>query len=883
MTEDDGECRIRVATVSTQPDGQPSRPLQTRRISGRLPRLPHQLVLRPRLMDRLDVRAPLTILRAPVGFGKTTLLTQWLLQRHSPHEVAAWITVHRESGHSAAFWMAVLGALVDAGLSTQNSDPAVSPRTLAEQTLATAAEPVTLVVDDYDRMVDASVERDLLDIVRHSSGLRLIVATRGYRRFHRHGHIDLDSVELTADDLRLTTTETAQLLTAIVGETQTANAHVIREQTGGWPELTRAVGLSLRGSSFADLPTTVSAVGGSYLRHRILPEIRGNERIDFMLATSLPETFTPEMATAFGDDASVNSHMTWLETTGLLHVDASGHIPHYRWPGAARRVLAAELARRAPESVPVRHARLATWYLRHDDPGSALRHAMAAEDWTLAIEVIDRNWRQLFVANREEMHAALRHAPLDIVATSVRALAVRDMRLQAPDDRVLEVPALPTDKGQLAELGRSNRAYDIIDSGIAVISAFRRRGLFRRAVTYCDRLCDVAAAARITRTPEIIPVWPALQLQFGVTTMLGDDLHRCKEFLLRAYESADDSPHAYIRADAASKLALASALIGDAAAASAWLRKRATAPTPDAGMSNYVQITDSVARMLIGVEHLDLGSATAARKLIPDLEQPDEFRAIATVAEARLAVYAGAALDMLARLGNACRALRHQLVDGSTAGPLLAAAEADLLTALGHGNEAAAVLRRMSDHPVLRVRQARLTLLSGQPHLALRLINDAAWARGATPRARLDGLLIQAVAAHRTGNLDAALGALRHAIHTAKATGAIRAFATAPKEDLAELACHLPQLKEILDHPALQRVGEVFPRTITVVQLTKREQMVLDRLDEDLTLPEIAEALFVSPNTVKTQLRSIYRKLGVDSRKAAAIRAREWALVSRSN
>jgi LuxR family maltose regulon positive regulatory protein len=83
----------------------------------------------------------------------------------------------------------------------------------------------------------------------------------------------------------------------------------------------------------------------------------------------------------------------------------------------------------------------------------------------------------------------------------------------------------------------------------------------------------------------------------------------------------------------------------------------------------------------------------------------------------------------------------------------------------------------------------------------------------------------------------------------------------------------------LLDNPRLRAAPDVYPARLALAELTRREQLVLTRLADGSTVQNIAAALFVSPNTVKTHLRSIYQKLNVDSRHGAIVRAREWGLL----
>jgi LuxR family maltose regulon positive regulatory protein len=116
-------------------------------------------------------------------------------------------------------------------------------------------------------------------------------------------------------------------------------------------------------------------------------------------------------------------------------------------------------------------------------------------------------------------------------------------------------------------------------------------------------------------------------------------------------------------------------------------------------------------------------------------------------------------------------------------------------------------------------------------------------------------------------------------VDAAGSTGTLRPFVLVPRAELASLAREVPGLAEILATPAVAERPDVFPRTVPLVTLTVREQLVIEKLAAGLTLQQTADALVVSYHTIRTQQASIYRKLGVDSRPDAVARARQWGLL----
>jgi LuxR family maltose regulon positive regulatory protein len=98
---------------------------QTRRLVTHLPRPTSHLVSRPRLLRRLDARTPLTVLRAPLGFGKTTLVAQWLTGLGDAPEIVAWVRVRPGASDATVVWSDILDVLADAGLPVEQPEPRV--------------------------------------------------------------------------------------------------------------------------------------------------------------------------------------------------------------------------------------------------------------------------------------------------------------------------------------------------------------------------------------------------------------------------------------------------------------------------------------------------------------------------------------------------------------------------------------------------------------------------------------------------------------------------------------------------------------------------------------------------------------------------------------
>lgn len=848
------------------------------------------LVARPRLYARLDVPASLTLVQAPVGFGKTTLVAQWLRERREPDEVVAWLRVRPGAGDSTTFWINALQVAADAGLDVPpaiDTDPLVDAGDRLERAALTADVPVVLVVDGYEHVTSTDVDLALLDVLRHTPNLRLVVCLRSYRRFPANSRLDLRTTVLTTHELYFTKDETRGLLAVAGVDFAPDQLQGIVDEFRGWPEPTRELVLRLRDSPqmlLSDLTALAQEIAANYLREQIIADRNPPALVEFAMVTSLPESFSRDVAELLTGDDSASSHLDALGRGGLLMAEVRGGKVIYHWPAAARQALLDELERRWPRQLRGLHQRLARWYVDQARLGHALRHAVSAADWPLVIEIIESSWRVLLFQHNEDLYRAFSALPTQFLMNSPRALATRDITMRVPDDLFLETGRLPESTAELRALGRRRDAGEVLDTCLAMLLAWRLRGEFETARTYADRALTIAAAAHAPRAGVggVSELYPAIQLQAGVTYLLTGDFSGAIHPLLTAFEWGADNPRGYIVSDAAGKLALTHAIVGDHAQATTWVERHTTAATwGNTWLEPHIRTSATLAQLLTALDQLDLDRAKASHDVMAAHVHREEFWALVVHARAQYALTVGAAADALGIIDRARTTRGHLMGPGSLARPLLAASEADLLMALGRGNLARGALARGGhDHPILRVPQARLALLAGQNDAAMQMTQDSNWERASTARRRVEMLLIRSVAAARIGDLGVAETALRRAVDAARAGGILRSLTTVPRDELLALAARVPAARELLESDPLAQQPDLFPPHIQLIELSTREREVLQQLADGLTVPEIADSSVLSYNTVRTQQRSLYKKLGTSDRPEAIARARQLGLLT---
>lgn len=518
-----------------------------------------------------------------------------------------------------------------------------------------------------------------------------------------------------------------------------------------------------------------------------------------------------------------------------------------------------------------------------DDPASALQRATLARDWVQVISILEEHSRTLLFANTyAELYEALHRIPLEKVATSPIVVGLRDLWLRVPDRMLDDATALPQSPDALARLGRSPQARTFLEAGYLLIMAIGRRGLVDRARDYGARLLQIVDAARASQPHEVLELFPSLQLHVGILHLIGGDYTAGLSSLWRAYERADDNPRPYIRADAASKTALAYAMIGDHQRTAVWLQRYEAAPLQSPQFEARIRCTANAAELLMAVDQVDLSAAQEAHAMLlaADTYSEELFWAYLAYAETQYALLIGTPEDMLEHLARVESHYERWTGNGAISGPLLAAAKADLLTALGRANAAKNILEGPhTAHPLLQVGKARLALVTGQPSTALRYAADSAWMLSATTRQRIDMQLIQAVAAVRTGDHGLAQTALRRATDAARHSGTLRPFRTVPEADLQQVAASVPGAQELLDEAGRVEIGEPYATAIPLITLTPRESEILTRLTTPLSIQQIAISMRLSYNTVKVHVRGLYAKLSVSSREDAVAQARRHGLL----
>lgn len=358
-----------------------------------------------RLNEGLRPARKLTLIAAPAGFGKTTLLSDWVARNQRP---AAWVSLDENDNDCARFLTYVIAALrtLDPNLGSEalgllearQPPPAEAILTALINDIARTSQEFTLVLDDYHLIEVRAVHDAVTFLLDHlPTQLHLAVASRSdpplpLARLRARGEL----TELRAADLRFAPDEAAAFLNQMMGLSLSAEAIAALEaRTEGWIAGLQMAALSMQGRK--DSASFVQAFTGShrYIIDYLLEEVlqRQPEPVrDFLLHTSILEQLSGPLCAAVTEQADSGERLAALERSNLFVVPLDDQRQWYRYHQLFADVLRGRLCAEQPGRVPALHRRASEWYARHDLPTAAVRHALAAEDFEYAAHLIELAW-----------------------------------------------------------------------------------------------------------------------------------------------------------------------------------------------------------------------------------------------------------------------------------------------------------------------------------------------------------------------------------------------------------------------------------------------------------------------------------------------------------
>jgi LuxR family maltose regulon positive regulatory protein len=865
--------------------------------------------VRSGLIDRHDLVAALdqaadkrvTIISAPAGSGKTSLLHAWA-DRPGQDRRVAFVSVMPGLHDAKQFWLVLLGEVRAATGGAERSPaapgfngPAMVDKVLSE--LVESGEPMVLIVDDVHELSSAEATEQLAALLTDlPPNAHAIVATRRDLPLRLHQlRLAGELAEIRAGQLRFTEKETRTLLVASGITLPDPLVATLHQRTEGWAAGLRLAVLSLAGhphpeqfvAEFSGSDRTVAEYLMAEMLERQAPQVQR-----LLLRTCLLDRVNGELADLLTDATGSERLLLDLEDANAFVVSLDPARTWFRYHHMISGLLRLELRRTAPGDVPELHRIAARWLADHGDTADAIGHLQAAGDWAeAALQLTDHALSLTLDGQAGTVAALLRSFPARTVEESpglalVHAIADLDRLLLDQAEAHLDVArayAATTPPDRQFRLRMAISALDLLSA--------RLRGHF-------DGVFEQVGA---------LPSTPAGHLHADVA--LGSDLRTVALLNLGVTEAwslrlADSERHLREGADLAREIGrpylevACLAHLGFAATVHSFAVARrhcqdAIALAARHGWDGEPVIAPahaSLAGILIWTGEFDQGEQCLdrARRATPSAGEPGIqllIHLISAILPAARGQHNQALGEFLA--AGQVQALmvgQHALTGRVTAWTIATqarlgnvdqaraalAAVDDRLATSGEIRNAAATIR-LAEHDPVGARRELEAVLDGSapvnPYLTL-----------------IEAHLLDALAGRDLGDERAARAAVERALHLAEPDRLILPFAmTGAWELLSALppqaTAHAALVNDILDVVRGGAPGHA-TNPEPADQLSPTELRVLRYLPTNLTRTEIAGQLSVSLNTISTHIRRIYTKLGATDRSSAVQRGRELRLLS---
>ncbi len=861
---------------------------------------------RRRLIDLIEQAAShrVTVVSGPAGAGKTVACGSWASATPASRRVA-WLSLDADDRDPARFW-----AYVQAALSRADIQPADVARSLRDRAPATFAlhlveaaqlltEPVTLVLDDVHELADGAVLAGLDLLIRHvPPTLRLVLSGRCPPRLQlARLRVSGELADVTAADLACTVDEADAYFAMLGLEVGACTRDEVLQRTEGWMAGLRLAAMNIRSQVLQSGRITDITADEPLVTDYLWDEVLGRQPPEtrlFMLRTSVTEQMSGDLADALTGGTGGARTLERLSRENSF-VEALGpDRATYRYHPLLRDVLAAERNREIPHEVPVLLRRAARWHAAHDRATEALRSAAEAGDWDYAAHMLAEAGTAALVrsgaATLEQVLALFPAERCADDAAVAAALAAARLWSGDPDGATHHL------EGAQRALGRcAPPARRIIEPWLAALRAMQAAsrsaadpGLLARGWTLAEQAQATAGTQAEHRVVGLL--WFAL----GAARLRRWEIHEARYALNHAGRQLTAGGLGELCARARGWQALAEAWYGDLTAAEKALdESRDSDSGRDPGASCLTALASaqvSLARDdLAGARKLldDAGEQAAGRHQLPGEPRLD---VVAALIRARTVLADGDS--------TGARGLVLRLRDTGAPGDppldwMLTLLDGEIALRTGDTERARVTLAAQADGPYLeradsRLMLGRLLLAEGDFTAALEAARPVleGSADGVTLQIKVGALLVAAVADRRLGLTETAAEMLEQALALAEPDDASRVFLDAGQPVRSAITVLIPPTSRSAGFACriLERFDTQLPHAggapeQAEVMLTESELAVLRFLPSHLTNQEIAEALFLSINTVKTHLRSAYRKLGVTSRRAAIARGRRLDLL----
>jgi LuxR family transcriptional regulator, maltose regulon positive regulatory protein len=830
-----------------------------------------------------------TVVCAPAGFGKTTLVSGWAdtSRRVAGPDAVVWVNIDETDNDPAVFFSGVLAAFnrVEASAAGRVPEPRRTDQdfvVLLAEAVKRRRDRVWLVLDDFQELRDPAVGEIVDTLLRRMPrNLRLVLCSRvdppvALHRLRIAGQLR----ELRAEDLAFSRAETAEAIALHGIHLSEDDLDRLTALSEGWPAAIRLAAQAVRGSrdpsaaldTFVDTDHAVA----EYLTGEVLSPLPGDQW-EFLRRASVADELTVGLATALTGREDAAAVLESLARSRSLISRSRSDGDRYHLHAFLRSYLRADLRRHLPTVLAEAHRTAARWFAEHGDPRRAVEHAAGAHDDELAANLVTRHGLTLILAGQLPVLRRLAAT----LAPRARADAEVGLVLTLADLTAGDRAAAETRLSGLADAVRRMPSERVRDLDLIMRTHWAR--LATRVAGALDELGE-----RVDRIVDPDLLTFALVNRGTAMFWLGDHQVAGRD-LGRALRAATAHDFDYAVLHCLSHLAGAASIDSDyprmrrmADEALRFADKRGQADSPAATFA-YTMAAAAAYQFLERDRAKEL-----ARRAIDVLGSSNDR----TVELAALSVETAidfewgadphAALVRVRRhwaTANRQEAVQPALVAHMT--PI----EQRMALRLGRPDWAAEAERRasawLSDYGEAQLLRARMHAHYGRVTAARALLEKVT--KGRTPclvlSSKIEAHLLAAVLAERAHDGRTANLEIRAAVELAEPRHAVRPFYDAGQEIRQLLVPQLGRLGRL--DPFVEEVLDAIPPAPAGVtaELTPREVQLLRELPSLATIEEIAGSLYVSVNTVKTHLRNVYRKLGVTSRRDAVIAARERGLL----
>jgi len=867
------------------------------------------VIPRPGLFGRIEAAGRVVIVSAPAGSGKTFLLRSWIDQSDLAKR-SAWVSVQPKERNPQRFWISVADALRDTAaisglVRPLTAAPDLDGWTIVERLLKDLAPlraRVWLVIDDVNELDSADGLRQLeLLVMRAPPQLRFVLAMRQDLRLGLHRlRLEGELTEVRAADLQFTLAEARELFDSAGVRLPDAALTLLHTRAEGWAAGLRLAALSLAGhpdpERFAEEFSGSERTVAEYLLAEVL-ERQPEPVRRLLLLTSVCERVSGELANLLTGGSGAERVLQELEQANAFVISLDTRRSWFRYHQLFADLLQLELRNTAPGEPPRLHAAAAGWYAEHGYPIAAVRHAQAAQDWAQAATLLSDHWFG-FVLDGQGATARelLTQFPAAVVAAGPELAALMAGQELAG--------------GSLEEAGRylalAVRGLDSVPAG--------RRGRFQVMLAivrmqYARQRGDLPAVAEEAQR-LLAPAEDVASAQLG----LGEDLRALAlinlgiaELWTAGFEEADR--HLQQGVALAQRIGRPYLQVNGLAY---WAQLVVWRSFPLSEQRSRQAIDLAAAHgwtdePIAGVAHLALGMAMISQGRLEEAELSLE------VAERTLRVelepatgmrlrYARGVLELIKGRHDAAldafqraRRLTEMLVTQHTYAVRLRSRLLQALVRVGETRHAEQALVEMDELErgtgEMRVAIAALRLAQNDPDAAtveLTPVIDGSARLSNTRLWTIHACLLEAIARDGLGDAHATRRALERALDLASTERLMFPFLIDPAPELLERhrqhgTAHAVLISEILNLIAT-REPAALPGTRRfrgfVEPLSQAEARVLRYLPTTLSVPEIADQLYVSVNTVRTHTRHIYDKLGAHRRHEVVDVARALGLLA---